>query len=367
MFYREQSGLLHSVLLLLAGVCLSPAAAAAELQGNLANPGVVPDGWELPGNVIDTRQLPRFSLDPDTGTEHPLPVYRLTGDTYFLFGNIDTLDEANRGWNGNAGFVITAEGVVVIDALGTPALGERLIATVRSLTDRPVRYLIVTHNHPDHAYGAAAFQALDGVTVIGHAGTADYNNSATLQESVAYRRELLPADMQGFAPLQPDILVEEPAFGSIDIELGGQRFVIYNTGRHHSYGDLVVHQPAEGIVWISDLAFNQRTTFMGDGDSEQILAAQDWLLRRFPGARLMVPGHGAPQTAPFPMIARTRSYVERLRREMKQAVEQGTSLYDATRQSEFSDWADTRLYEENHRANANFVYREMEQDFFEGF
>jgi glyoxylase-like metal-dependent hydrolase (beta-lactamase superfamily II) len=354
--------------LLAAAAPISPAAAVGPEHGSLVNPHAVPAGWRLPDNVIDTRQLPEFALAANTGdAATPLPVYRVAPDTYFLFGNIDTLDEGNRGWNGNAGFVVTDDGVVVIDTLGTPELGRRLLATIRSVTGKPIRYLIVTHNHPDHAYGAAAFQALDDVMVIGHPGTDDYNRSETLERSVAYRRELLGEDMRGFEPPQPDRYVEPVSFARYDIELGYQRFEIYNTGHHHSYGDLVVYQPRQQILWISDLAFNQRTTFMGDGDSLQIIEAQDWLLREFPDVRLMVPGHGAPQTAPFPMIEKTREYVLRLRRDMKQAVEAGVPLYDAVQASEFEDWKNIRLYEENHRANANFVYREMEQAFFENF
>lgn len=90
-------------------------------------------------------------------------------------------------------------------------------------------------------------------------------------------------------------------------------------------------------------------------------------MKKFRHASLMIPGHGGPQTAPFPMVDKTRQYVERLRREMKQAVEQGVSLYDAVQKSHFEEWQDSRLYEENHRANANFVYREMEKAFFEDF
>jgi glyoxylase-like metal-dependent hydrolase (beta-lactamase superfamily II) len=254
---------------------------------------------------------------------------------------------------------------VVIDTLGTPALGRRMIATIRSVTNEPIRYVIVTHNHPDHAYGAAAFRELPDITVIAHEGTRAYNHSATLEQSVAYRRDKLGNDMEGFVPLQATVYISEPPFSRYRVTLGDAVFDVYNTGAHHSYGDLVVHQVKQDIVWISDLAFNQRVTYMGDGDSAQILKSQQWLLENFSDARLMVPGHGSAQTPPFPMVTRTRDYVQRLRTAMKQAVHDGVSLYDAVRQVEFEDWQDTPLYKENQQANANFVYREMEQAFFE--
>ena len=227
-----------------------------------------------------------------------------------------------------------------------------------------MRYVIVTHNHPDHAYGAAAFQQLDAVTVITHAGMLDYTGSATLQTSVDYRRDILGNDMQGFAPVEADVLVNGERFDKQRIQLGDQVLDIYNAGSHHSYGDLVVYQVNDGILWISDLAFNQRTTFMGDGDSRQILETQDWLMQNFADAGLMVPGHGSPQTRPFPMVEKTRRYVERMRETMREAVENGVSLLDAVQQTEFDDWKEVRLYETNQRANAGFVYREMEQEFF---
>ena len=119
------------------------------------------------------------------------------------------------------------------------------------------------------------------------------------------------------------------------------------------------------ILWVSDLAFNQRTTYLGDGDSAQILNAQDWLLQTFPNARLMVPGHGSAQTSPFPMVAKTRDYVSRMRKTMEQAIDDGISMLDAVQNVEFEDWQAAPLYEMNQRANANFVYREMEKAYFD--
>lgn len=329
----------------------------------------------LPPTAVDTEAVPQISVAADASDTLPLPVYRVAPDTYLFFGNIATLNAHNRGFNANAGFVVTSTGVVVIDTLGTPRLGRRMIATIRLLTDRPIRYLIITHNHPDHAYGAVAFRALPGVQIVAHAGSLDYLHSAVLERSVAYRRELLGTDMDGFAPVEPDIRISGERFASTRLSLGGVHFDIYNAGRHHSYGDLVVHQidprldtgdksASGGVVWVADLAFNQRTTFMGDGDSAQAVAAQDWLLKRFAQARLMIPGHGSAQRAPFPMVVRTRDYMQRLRAEMAAAVEEMVPLQDAVEQSDFADWRAVRLYRENHRANANFVYREMELLYF---
>ncbi len=333
---------------------------AGELQSDAgAAPGSV-----LPATAIDTTEIPTINIAAEASADQPLPWYCIGKNTFFLYGNIATVDEKNRGWNGNAGFIVTPEGVVVIDTLGTPRLGHRLIATIRQVTDQPIRYVIITHNHPDHAYGSAAFQGLDGVTIITHKGSLEYTRSDVMTRSVDYRRELLGDDMEEFEPVKADLYLDIPRFGSHRIALGDQLIDIYNTGRHHSYGDLVVHQVRDGILWISDLAFNQRTTYLGDGDSRQILEVQDWLMNRFGDAKLMVPGHGSAQRPSFPMVEKTHRYVQRLRETMRVAVENDVPLMDAVDQADFPDWRDTRLYESNQRANANFVYREMEQQFF---
>ena len=342
-------------------------ASAGVYADKLINPDVVSSRWLMPERAINASQIPEVQLDAKAPDDKPLPVYQLADDTYFLYGNIATLDTDNRGWNGNAGFVVTEDGVVVIDSLGTSKLGKRFIATIRSLTNKPIRYLIITHNHPDHAYGAAPFMDIKGLKVIAHKGIIDYNHSETLSTSVAYRRELLGEDMSGFKPVKADINIDSSPFSMNEIQLGKEIFRIYNTGKHHSHGDLVVHQVKQKILWVSDLVFNQRTTYMGDGSSKQILEAHAWLQKNFTDITLMVPGHGSAQAPPFQMLSMTNEYVQRMRSAMKNAVENGVSLYDAVKHVEFENWKSLRLYEQNQRANANFVYREMEKEYFENF
>lgn len=344
------------------GMAVIWAGAAGALVNRGGGPGAA--RHELPPTAIDTDQLPHTRLSAENPQHAPLPLYRLAQDTYFLYGNIATINPDNRGFNGNAGFVVTDQGVVIIDALGTPRLGRRLIATVRTITNQPIRYLILTHHHPDHAYGASAFRDIEGLKIIGHRGTIEYLGSETMQRSVEYRKELLPEDMIGFKAVEPDLYVPEERFTALRFELGGKAFAVYNAGEHHSHGDLVVHQVEQGIVWISDLAFNQRVTYMGDGDSEKALEGQEWLLRKFADARLMVPGHGSAQTPPFPMVQKTRDYIQALRARMKEKVQAGVPLLDAVQDAEMGQWAEMPLYDENQRANASFIYREMEFEFF---
>ena len=327
--------------------------------------GTDPSRTHYPDMAIDTADVPNIVLKESAGPNDPLRHYEIGPDTYMLYGNIAEVDENNRGWNGNAGFVVTAEGVVVIDSLGTPKLGERLIATIRAVTDMPIRYLVITHNHPDHAYGAIAFRKLDGVTIIGHEGTLKYFGSGRIEHSVAYRKTFIESDMKGFDTVRPDVLIGGELYSKYAFSLGGRTFEVYNVGAHHSFGDLVVNQVEDGIVWISDLAFNGRVTFMADGNSILAIQGQQWLLETFADAKLMVPGHGSAQTPPFPMVKMTRDYMRHLRTRMADALENDVELQDAIDWGEFPEWKSVRLYGLNHRINLNFVYREMEQKAFE--
>ena len=326
--------------------------------------GTVPNVVHLPKTPFDTDDVPSIAIKADAKPSDVLPVYKITPNTYFFYGNIAEVDENNRGFNANAGFVVTPEGVVVIDSLGSPLLGERIISTIKAVTDKPIKYLIITHNHPDHAYGAIAFKKLGGVTIIGHEGTMKYIESGRIEHSVNYRKTFIEKDMQGFEAVVPDMMIGGDKYSKTRISLGDNHFDIYNTGSHHSFGDLIVHQVKENFVWISDLAFNNRTTYMADGHSKDGIEAQTWLLKTFKTARLMIPGHGSTQTPNFPMVSKTRSYMQRLRDKMAEAVNNDVELQDAMDSTEFTDWQNVPLYKLNHKKNIDFVYREMEEELF---
>lgn len=326
--------------------------------------GTDPASAFMPKQAVNSPRAPVFAVQANDPDSKPLPYYQIAPDTYFFFGNIAEVDGINRGFNGNAGFVVTRDGVLVMDALGTPSLGRRMIAAIRQVTCLPIRYLVISHAHPDHFFGASAFADIPGLRIISHAGTEDYVYSPTIERSVAYRKVFLPREMDNFHAVVPDFLIGGGNPAHVSVKLGGKTFEIYDTGFHHSHGDLVMWQKEDRILWISDLAFNGRVTFIGDGHVEEIDAMQDWIAKQFPDIALMVPGHGAPQTAPFSMVGNTRRYVDTLTAKIRASILEGQSLQDAVRMAGIAEFESWPLYELNHWINANFVYQNLEQELF---
>ena len=85
---------------------------------------------------------------------------------YYVVGQPGIPGKDNEGHTSNGGFVVTPEGVVVFDALGTPSLGWDLLQQIRKITDQPIRYIVVSHYHADHIYGLQAFKDHNPVTII---------------------------------------------------------------------------------------------------------------------------------------------------------------------------------------------------------
>jgi glyoxylase-like metal-dependent hydrolase (beta-lactamase superfamily II) len=262
----------------------------------------------------------------------------------------------NRNFISNAGFVVTPAGVVVIDALGSPALAEELLAQIRRITPLPVRHVIVTHYHADHIYGLQVFKAA-GANVIAHALGRDYLTSDTARLRLdASRQELGPWIDDKTRLVAADRWLDAP---ETKLAVGGVDFVIRHAGPAHTAEDLAVWLPQRGVLFSGDLVFRGRIPFVGQADSRQWIASLEKLIADAP--RTVVPGHGPASTDPLADLKLTRDYLVHLRSAMGDAARNLEPFDEAYDRTDWSRFESLPLFRAANRINAYNTYLLMEQ------
>ena len=263
---------------------------------------------------------------------------------------------ANRNFISNAGFVVTGDGVVVVDALGSPALAEELIAEIRRITQEPIRYLIVTHFHADHIYGLQAFKAA-GVTILAHPAAKEYLNSDTAQRRLeASRLELAPWINANTRLLPADRWLDAT---ETTLRVGGMDFVVRHVGPAHTAEDLVVFVPQRGVLFAGDLVFRGRIPFVGQADSRQWIASLARLIDFKPA--LLIPGHGPVSDSPLADLQLTRDYLLHLRQTMAEAAANLEPWEEAYAKADWSRFEHLPLFRAANRMNAYNTYLLLEQ------
>ena len=268
------------------------------------------------------------------------------------------MGDTGRGSEGrpNAGFVVTSDGVVIIDALASPAEGGRLLATIRATTRQPVRWLVLTHHHPDHHFGAIVFRRA-GARVVAHPDTRVLASEGGENNLIADWVRVVGLDaMRGFEFADtPDRAVT----ASDTLRIGGRTLVIRHLGPAHSAGDLTVWLPTERVLFAGDLLIEDGVTMVVDGDSRVLMRVLDTLERLRPA--VLVPGHGAIPDTPAALLQRTRTYVTGVQREMQAAVEQGVPMGRALAALPPADTTRPVSLASRRRRNAVRVYLEEER------
>ena len=259
-------------------------------------------------------------LIPARDSAPPFVARRLAEGVYLVPG------DTGRGSEGrpNAGFIVTREGVVVVDALASPRQGEALLRAIRAVTTQPVKWLVLTHHHPDHHFGAIVFRRA-GAKVIAHPDTRVLANEAGPDALVAdWVRVVGLAAMHGFEFAD---VPDRPVTTADTLRLGGRTIVITHPGAGHSAGDLLVWLPKERVLFAGDVLIEDGVTMVVDGSAPALvrsLTSHDSLHQR-----IAVPGHGAVPARPAALVARTRAYIGGLEADMRAAVEKGVPMQRA--------------------------------------
>ena len=279
---------------------------------------------------------------------------------WFIQGDSGMASAANRGHSSNAGFVVTGEGVVVVDALGTPPLGEAMLRAIRKVTDQPIRRVIVTHYHADHVYGLQPLKAA-GAEIWAHRDGDAYFTSGQVDQRLEQRRRVLhPWVDERTRVLKPDLWLE----GDTDFRMGGVTFRVVHAGGAHSPEDVMVYVVEERLLFAGDLLFAGRVPFVGNADSKGWLQAMDKMIALKPA--VVVPGHGPASRDVERDLALTRDYLGYLRETMGKAVADLEPFDDAYAKADWSRFKALPAFENANRINAYGTYLLMEREALAG-
>ena len=190
----------------------------------------------------------------------------------------------------NAGIVIGRDGILVVDTLISAKEAQRFMADIRKVSDKPIKYVVNTHAHLDHAFGNGVF-AKAGAVVISHLADRkmmERTGAATLQNVGNFG--LKPEDMAG-----TEIVLPALAFNDrMQIDLGGEMVELIRLAPSHTEGSVIVYLPAKKLLFSGDVLFTDFHPFMADGDIPGWTKTLDALLAM--DVERIIPGHGPLST-----------------------------------------------------------------------
>jgi len=233
-------------------------------------------GW-MPANAQSQPQVQAQNPSAETSIKTVslqnagLQLQEIAQGIYALVASTDFPPASPALAIANGGIVIGSDGVLVIDPFQTPELGELMISTVKSLTDKPIKYVLNTHYHFDHTGGNSVFVKRE-IPVLGRGVIREYIQSGKNNTG-------------GVTP--PTVIINSQT----DLWLGDRQVRIERVDGHSAGTDLVAYIPDAKVLFTGDMVFNKRIPYTADSDIRQWQGSLYRLVATYPAAKV-VPGHG---------------------------------------------------------------------------
>lgn len=250
------------------------------------------------------------------------PAERVAAHTWVIHGPLGDPSVENQGFMNNPAFVVTREGVVVIDPGSSVQAGRMVLRQIRRITRRPVTHVLNTHVHGDHWLGNHAIHdAFPDAKILAHP---EMIRAAREGEGDRWL-EIMDRLTQGFTQETRAVIPSIPVVEDQTFSAGGVTFRILAPPKAHSGTDIMIHVAGEGVLFLGDNVMNARVgAIRGDGTFLGNIAACDRALKE--SVRVFVPGHG--KSGGGDIVRAYRAYLSTLFEAVRREVDAGKRDYE---------------------------------------
>ena len=292
------------------------------------------------------------SLFSSANATETLQLKQIENDVYAIIGPLGNRSPENYGNNATFGFVITSDGVVIIDSGGTYKGAAEIHALIKSVTEQPVKIVINTGGQ-DHRWLGNGYFKDQGARIIASKKAVEDQKARTQDQFILLGNLVGDAGLANTEAVYADKTFDD----TLNFTLGRTKFEVHHAGHAHTPGDSFVWLPQQRIVFSGDIVYVQRMLSISPAsNSKSWVTAFNAMATLKP--RVVVPGHGHVTTLKE-ATAHTHDYLVYLRQAVADFMEAGRGIEDIGKLDQ-SSYSFLLNYETLKGRNAQRVYEELE-------
>jgi quinoprotein relay system zinc metallohydrolase 1 len=286
-----------------------------------------------------------FSNDFD----YKLKPIKLADNSYYFYGKEEYFSRENGGDIANSSFIVTKDSVILIDTGSSKQYGEQIKKQIEKITDKPIKYILNTHHHPDHFLGNSAFS------------TSNIYASEYTKNEIETNGDLYIVNLVNIiheAMDETKIKAPNQILTTKDLDFEGYKLkVLYFDG--HTQSDIAIYDENTKILYASDLVFYKRTLATPHANLDNWIKSLKELEKI--NYSILVPGHGISSTTKEP-IKENIAYLEFLQNTLKNSAKDGLDIYEILNKPIPKEFESFTMFKEEFERSVINLYPSYEKD-----